>query len=231
MALSSSITWAGPITPRWAAKSSAMTRTTDKVERLKQTIDGKALADIPAKELAASHLADEKGHPLNWDITPDGKTLYCVPMSTNQLYSYDLTAAGNVIPGRNHGVLIPGAKTTDCRAFCVGPKGKAVAAITELVDGVYQLHLVTYQAGDRAPRDHGIPAVDNPDYTEFTDKAGKPLPFHGGLYKTKEGKLTSKYVILGVCEARRRGVHADAASLHGAAGQARGAEVTRSASK
>ncbi len=180
---------------------------TDKVERLKQTIDGKALADIPAKELAASHLADEKGHPLNWDITPDGKTLYCVPMSTNQLYSYDLTATGNVIPGRNHGVLIPGAKTTDCRAFCVGPKGKAVAAITELVDGVYQLHLVTYQAGDRAPRDHGIPAVDNPDYTEFTDKAGKPLPFHGGLYKTKEGKLTSKYVILGVCEARNGAVY------------------------
>src|SRR5438105_1173604 len=50
----------------------------DKLERLKQTIDGQP----PTKE---SHLADpDKGHPINWDITPDGKTLYSLPMSTNQ---------------------------------------------------------------------------------------------------------------------------------------------------
>ena len=66
---------------------------TDKLERLKQTIDGKP----PTPD---SHLADKDGHPLNWDITPDGKTLYCVPMSTNQLYAYDLTATGDTLPGR-----------------------------------------------------------------------------------------------------------------------------------
>jgi hypothetical protein len=45
-------------------------------------------------------------------------------------------------------------------------------------------------------------SIANPDYTEFTDKSGKPLPFHGGLYKTPEGVTTTRYVVLGVCEGR-----------------------------
>jgi hypothetical protein len=181
---------------------------TDKVERLKQTIDGKPLAEMPEKARAESHLADPTGHPLNWDITPDGKTLYCVPMSTNQLYSYDLTATGDVLPGRSHGALVVGAKSIDCRALCVGPKGQAWAAVTSVTpQGIHELHLVSFRAGDKAPRDHGIPALDNPNFTEFADKAGKPLPFHGGFYKTPEGKTTTKYVILGVCEARDGSVY------------------------
>src|ERR1043165_3201985 len=56
-----------------------------KLDRLKQTIDGQP-------PTAESHLADAESHPINWDISKDGKTLYCVPMSTNKLYAYDLTA-------------------------------------------------------------------------------------------------------------------------------------------
>jgi hypothetical protein len=174
---------------------------TKKLERLKQTIDDKA----PTPD---SHLADEKGHPINWDITPDGKTLYSMPMSTNQLYSYDLTADGDILKGRSHGVLIAGAKTTDCRAFCVGPKGQAWAAITAVTpEGINQLHLVSFRTGDKTPRDHGVVAVQNPDFTEFVGKDGKPLPFHGGFYKTPEGKTTTRYVILGICEARDGAVY------------------------
>ena len=44
-------------------------------------------------------------------------------MSANQLYSYDLTAAGQTIGGRSLGPLIAGAKKTDCRAMCVGADG------------------------------------------------------------------------------------------------------------
>jgi len=173
---------------------------TDKVERLKQTIDGKP----PTLE---SHLADKDGHPINWDVTPDGKTLYCVPMSTNQLYSYDLTAEGDTLPGRSLGALIPGAKSTDCRALCVGPTSQAWAAVTEAKDGIMLLHLASHRAGDKAARDRGPVAIKNPNYTEFTDKAGKPLPFHGGVFKTADGVTTSRHVILGVCQTRDGAVY------------------------
>jgi sugar lactone lactonase YvrE len=174
----------------------------DKLEQLKQTIDGKP----PTKE---SHLADPgTGHPINWAITPDGKTLYSVPMSTNQLYSYDLMQKGDTLAGRSLGTLVPGAKGTDCRAMCVGPKGTVWAAITVTHPKVGNLlHLVSYRPGDKAPRDHGPVSVRNPDFTEFTDKAGKPLPYHGGFLKLPGGITTTRYVTMGVCEARDGNVY------------------------
>jgi len=175
--------------------------TTGKLERLAQTIDG-------APPASASHLADPEGHPINWDISPDGKTLYSVPMSTNQLYAYDLTAPGDTLPGRSLGPLIPEAKQTDCRALCVGPTGQVWAAVTEPSPrGIRLGHLVSYVPGDRAPRDRGPIAIRNPNYTEFTDRAGKPLPFHSGIYKTPDGVTTTRHVLLGVCQARDGSVY------------------------
>jgi sugar lactone lactonase YvrE len=173
----------------------------NKLDIVKQTIDGQP----PTKD---SHLADDATHPLNWDASPDGKTLYCVPMSTNQLYAYDLTAEGDTIPGRTVGTLIPGAKQTDCRAMCTGPKGQVCVAVTgqDAKSGAYLLHMVTYKPGEKAPRDHGIVEVTNPDYTPFNDKDGKPLPSHHGFFKL-DGHTTSKYVILGVCEAKDGAVY------------------------
>jgi hypothetical protein len=49
--------------------------------------------------------------------------------------------------------------------------------------------------------------VSNPNFTQFTDKAGKPLPFHGGFIKLGNGVTTPRYVILGVCEARDGNVY------------------------
>lgn len=175
--------------------------TSGKLERLKQTIDGRP-------PTAGSHLSDPEGHPINWDISPDGKTLYSLPMSTNALYAYDLTETGDTLHGRNVGTLIPGAKETDCRAMCVGPTGVVWAAITEADPQVGQkLHLVSYRPGDRSPRDHGPVAIRNPDYTPMTDAAGKPLPYHAGLIKLPDGTLTTKAVILGVCQARDGNVY------------------------
>ncbi|MFO0880598.1 MAG: DUF4838 domain-containing protein [Gemmataceae bacterium] len=175
--------------------------TTDKVERLKQTIDGQA-------PTAASNLANPgTGHPINWDISPDGKTLYSLPMSTNQLYAYDLTQKGGTLAGKSLGTLVPGAKSTDCRAMCVGPTGTVWAAITAAHPKVGQLlHLVSYRPGDRAPVQHGPVAIANPNYTEFVGKDGKPLPFHGGLIKVGD-VTTTRHVILGVCEARDGNVY------------------------
>jgi len=185
---------------------------TGKVDRLKQTIDGKP-------PTADSHLADSEGHPLNWDISPDGKTLYCVPMSTNQLYAYDLTsgepgassrrgepgasATGDTLPGRSLGPLVPGAKSIDCRAMGVGPTGDVWAAVTVPSPlGINLAHLVSYHPGDKAPRDRGPVSIKNPNYTDFTDKAGKPLPGHGGVFKTPGGVTTTRHVLLGICQTR-----------------------------
>jgi len=174
---------------------------TDKLERLKQTTDGKPPA-------ADSHLADAGSHPINWDVTPDGKTMYCVPMSTNKLYSYDLTQTGTTLNGRDLGTLVPGAKSTDCRALCVGPTGEAWASVTEASPlGISLNHVVSFKPGDKAPRDRGPVSIQNPDYTPFTDAKGKPMPYHGGTFKTKEGVLTSRHVTLGVCQSKAGAVY------------------------
>jgi sugar lactone lactonase YvrE len=170
---------------------------TEKVERLKQLVDGKK-----PEPKDGTNLAEEQGHAINWDISPDGKTLYSQPMATNNLYVYDLTEEGDTLHAKGAGELIPGAKSTDCRAMCVGPKGTCWAAITEAKHGISFLHLVSFKAGDKAPRDHGPVSITNPNFTEFVDNEGKALPFHGGVFKMPDGTMTSRYVILGVCEGR-----------------------------
>ena len=155
-----------------------------KLDRLHQTIDGQP-------PTAESHLADPGGHPINWDITPDRRTLYSQPMATNYLYEYDLTAEGDTVPGRNVGTVIPGGTGTDCRAMCVGPTGTVWCAITENKDGGNRLHLVSYRAGDKAPTDHGLVAV-----------AERKPDFTGPGFDELDGHGTTKRVILGVCEGR-----------------------------
>jgi hypothetical protein len=140
--------------------------------------------------------------PINWDISPDGKVLYSQPMSGNSLFAYDLSVDGDVLPGRYLGELIPGATATDCRALCVGPTGTVWAAVTEQTpEGVQLLHLVSFRPSDERPIDHGPVAISNPNYTEFQDAEGKPLPFHGGMVTMPDGKFTTRHVVLGVCEA------------------------------
>ncbi|MCH7729089.1 MAG: hypothetical protein IH991_21795, partial [Planctomycetes bacterium] len=136
---------------------------TDRLERLKQTINGKP----PSAE---SNLADPKSHPINWDISPDRKTLYSVAMSGNQLYSYDLTADGKTLKGRSLGKLIKTASKTDCRAMCVAADGTVWAGVAATFAGKGQsLHVVSYRPGDGSLYDHGAIAIRNPTYTEFTD--------------------------------------------------------------
>ncbi|MSR33070.1 MAG: hypothetical protein EXR99_16395 [Gemmataceae bacterium] len=172
---------------------------TKKLERLKQTIGGKP----PSKD---SHLADENGHPINWDITPDGKTLYSLPMSSNRLYAYDLTQTGKTLEGTDLGELIPGAKGSDCRGMCVGPGGTVWASVTAQVDGYNQNHVVRCLPGGK-PQDLGKVAFRNPDYTPMTGADGKTLPGHHGIQKTKDGATTSKWVTMGICQAKDGAVY------------------------
>ena len=166
---------------------------TDTLQRLRQTIDGRP----PAPETL---LAEAKSHPINWDVSPDRKTLYAVAMSGNQLYGYDLTAAGGVLPGRRLGKLMAGAAKTDCRAMCVGPGGEVWMGVSATPPGgPSRLHLVSFRPGDAAPRDHGPVAIRNPAYTRFADAEGKGLPWHHGVTRAGDGTLVPRYTIMGIC--------------------------------
>jgi sugar lactone lactonase YvrE len=163
---------------------------TDKLDRLKITVGGQG----PPSAFTKTDCIQ------NWDISPDRKTLWCIEMSTNQLYSFDLTASGDTIPGKRHGPLLPKAEQTDCRAMCVGADGWVWAAVTQhgLPQGAL-LHLVGSAPG-KEPRDFGPVGIANPDFTTFTDATGKPKPWHHTIRKEKDGTLTP-WVPMGACAA------------------------------
>jgi len=168
----------------------------DKLSQLTQTINGAA----PGKE---TFLAREQGHPINWDISPDRKTMYAVPMSENQLYAYDLSGSGNTLPGRSLGPIVPGAEKTDCRAMCVGPDGTVWAGVAATFRGRGQyLHLISYSPGAKAPVDHGPVAVGNPEVIASEGKDGKPLPWSHGFTPLAGGTLIPRYTIMSICAAR-----------------------------
>lgn len=170
---------------------------TDKVDRLKQLIDGKP----PTPE---SHLADENSHCINWELDVNKRVLYAVAMSGNQLYSYDLQAEKNgVLEGKSCGPLCADAESTDCRALCVAPGGLVWAAVTERRNGRRTFaRLVSYKPGDAAPTAGGPIAVRNTDFTTFADRKGEPYPWHQGFRRFGDGNLIPTSVLLGVCVTR-----------------------------
>jgi sugar lactone lactonase YvrE len=169
---------------------------TRKTEDLSVTIDGRPAG----KPFTADQVI------LNWDTTRDGKTLYCVEMTTNQLFAFNLDAGGASLAGRSLGKLL-GAPATDCRAMCVGPDGRVWMAVTEpRRSGGPVCHLVSYSPGDRAPRDHGTIVVRNPDFTTFTGPDGKPKPWHHTMRKEPDGAL-APWQPMGVCAANDGSVY------------------------
>jgi hypothetical protein len=174
-------------------------RDRDVLDVLPTIVDGKPPA-------ADSLLAVD--HPLNWDGSPDRKTLYCVAMSGNALYAYDLTSDGATLTGRTIGPLLPGARATDCRAMCVGPTGTVWAAVQgdHGAGREYELHLVSYQPGDPAPRDRGIVGIANPDFTTMTGPDGKPKLWHHGLRTAKDGTLAPMYH-MAICQGKNGHVY------------------------
>jgi hypothetical protein len=150
------------------------------VDKLSMTVDGKSVPKEIAKD----------GAIQNWDTTADRKTLYCVEMSTNQLYSFDLTAAGDALPGRALGKLLPSAKSTDCRALAVNPNGVVWMAVTHHGPSGQIMHIVSYTPGDAAPKDHGPVGIKNPDYVTLNGPDGKQKPWHHTLRKEKDGTWT-----------------------------------------
>lgn len=76
-----------------------------------RTINSSALKSKPStanRRRRSRCWRSRKAHPINWEVSPDHKTLWCVAMSGNALYSYDLTQEGPVLAGRSHGPLTAG---------------------------------------------------------------------------------------------------------------------------
>ena len=168
----------------------------DRMERLGVTMDGGAPPALFTRDDTI----------LNWEVSPDRKTLYAVEMSTNQLFAFDLSVDGDALPGRRLGALLPDAKT-DCRAMCVGPDGAVWAAVSHVNAPEGQiLHLVSYRPGQVTPRDRGKVGIANPNYTTFTDDQGKPKPWHHTVRKAKDGTL-APWQPMGICAARDACVH------------------------
>ena len=180
------------------------------VERVEASVTEALRRFAPQITSVQVHLADENSHCINWEVAPNRRTLYAVPMSGNQLYAYDLTGTGDTLAGKSLGKLHATAESTDCRAMCVGPGGDVCIAVTETGSdlGISNLlHLVRYRKSDAATVDLGTVSISNPDFTEFKDKEGKPLPFHGGFVKLADGTTTTQYVIMGVAQARDGAVY------------------------
>ena len=166
-----------------------------KFEQLEQTIDGHA----PRPE---THLSAANSHPINWEVSPDRKTLYAVAMSHNGLFSYDLTENGPTLSGRSIGPLVKGATNTDCRAMCVGPDGTVWAGVMATFPGQPQLpRLVSYRPGDPSPTDHGPIAISNPDYADFKGDN------QHGVHRPFEDELVSRFVVMGITAAQNGTVY------------------------
>jgi len=167
---------------------------TKKLERLKVSVDGQPAPKEITKE----------GAILNWEVSPDRKTLYAVEMTTNQLFAFDLTAAGDTIPGKTMGPLLSSEPKTDCRAMCVGPDGVVWAAVTAK-PAAGGLHLVMREP-NKPPRDCGSIGVANPDFTTFTDSAGKSKPWHHTMPQAPDG-TRAPWQPMGVCAAHDGSVY------------------------
>ena len=160
----------------------------DKVEELKITIDGK---EVP-KSLSKPDCIQ------NWDTTADGKLLYCIEMTTNELFVFDLTSSEKSLSGKSLGQLLPEVKGTDCRALCVAPDGKVWMAVKDVnYPGGGLTHLVSYFPGEKGCKDQGPIGIANPDFTTFTTADGKPKPWHHTIRKEKDGTLTP-WITMGI---------------------------------
>lgn len=168
----------------------------DSLIRLKQRIDG----EPPTQD---SLLAHPDTHPINWDISHDGKTLFAVPMNNNGLYAYDLTAEVDHLPGKKLAALLPEATKTDCRAMCVGPDGTVWCGVAATLPGQPEkLRLLSFRTAEGKFRDHGALAVSNPDFTNFKDESGKELAWHHGFFRDEANRFQPHYSIMGICAAR-----------------------------
>lgn len=128
-------------------------------------------------------------------LTGDGKAAYLVRMSDSRLFRLDLAADGPKVPVADLGRLIQGKGFDSRGSLIVGHDGKVYALYrvdneTKFGTGFLH-HLVSYDPAAKKPRDHGVLAVRNPDFFDFSpQKDGKPKPWTNGYHRLPDKTLT-----------------------------------------
>jgi hypothetical protein len=168
----------------------------DRLQMLQMLVEG-------ARPQPGSRLYEN--HPLQPGTSPDGKTLYLLPMEENALYAGDLTRNDGTLPLRRIAPVLPGAPAsgTDCRSLDVDRAGRVWAMVRETIPSYGMVHhLCVYDPPVGRSRDVGIPFITNPEYESLKDETGKPKPWHHGVWTTPEGRLTALHHHMAIKAAR-----------------------------
>lgn len=169
---------------------------TSKLEVLEFASSGKGVGE-----------ANDKLGPACWALTTDAKTAYLIRMSDPTLFRIDLASDGPKLPVTDLGKLI-GGKGHDSRgSLIVGTDGNVHALYRVDNDtkfgGGYLHHLITYDVKTKAPTDHGVLGVKNPDWFDFgPDKNGKPKPWSHGFHKLPDGTYTPLHAHMALIQAK-----------------------------
>ncbi|QDU23357.1 NHL repeat-containing protein [Urbifossiella limnaea] len=150
--------------------------------------------------------ADKLG-PVCWASTADGKAAYLIRMSDSTLFRLDLAAEGAKTPVADLGPLLKGKGFDSRGSLIVGHDGKVYALIR--VDNTtgygtgYLHHLVSYDPATKAPKDHGVLTVRNPDWFDFRPGPdGKAKPWSHGFHKLPDGTYTPLHAHMALYMAR-----------------------------
>ena len=183
-----------------------------RLERLKQTIDGKP-------PTPASHLADPEGHPINWDISPGRQDAVFAADEHEPAFRLRSDAegrhAGGPQPGRadsrGRGHRLPGhVRRSDGHGLGRHHRVTSESAIC-----------CTWSATTPETRRRATTAPSRfaTRITRSTDSAGKPLPYPSGMIKLADGTITTRHVIWASARQETAMCSPGSCALHGAAGR------------
>jgi hypothetical protein len=168
---------------------------TDKVTTVPLRVNGRPLQNDP------------KLGPTCWDVAPDGRSAYMLRMSEAVLYRINLDGSGEPADTADFGKLLAGKGYDSRGSLIVGTDGKVHALVR--VDnetkfgGGYLHHLVTFDPKTNRPTDHGVLAVKNPDWFDFSPgKDGKPKPWTHGFHKLPDGTYTPLHAHMALIRAK-----------------------------
>ena len=137
-----------------------------------------------------------------WQIAADGRTAYLILMNDPNLLAIDLASKGPTVKATSHGKMIKGSKPDSRCALTIAPDGTVYTLVrvdNETGFGKGYLHyLLSFQPKGRKMRNHGVLAVENPDFFDFSRKK----KWTHGYHTLPDGTLTPLHAHMALLAAR-----------------------------